>query len=217
MCWSPRNSPPPSVLAWYLFALGNCVEFAVVLQFMAWMQWSLGDLIAASFVVWTFMYALAGCYHGLVHDTPRQESMRDPLLARSEAASGAVEEEKYCGLHSHLVCLSWPCFFCIVCCPVDTKSTDEETSAQCISHNFRTEPSPLTLATCAGTVETTLSAFSGVSGLSWCASRSTCAKEAVVKRPQARPLLTRGWGVVATLQNHSPWVRSDHSWAKGLN
>ena len=137
MCWSPRNSPPPSVLAWYLFALGNCVEFAVVLQFMAWMQWSLGDLIAASFVVWTFMYALAGCYHGLVHDTPRQESMRDPLLARSEAASGAVEEEKYCGLHSHLICLSWPCFFCIVCCPLDTKSTDEETSVQCISHNFR--------------------------------------------------------------------------------
>ena len=73
-----------------------------------WMEWSWGGFIVVSFVAGSFVYALAGCYHGLVHDT-RQEPTQDPLLARSEAESGAAEEEKYCGLYSHMLCMSWPC------------------------------------------------------------------------------------------------------------
>ena len=210
--WSPQNSPPPNGHLRCLFALGYCVQLAAAVAVMALMKWPFGDLIEVSFVVGSFAYALAGCYHGLVHDTPRQEPTQDPLLARSEAESGAAEEENYCGLYSHMLCLSWPCFFCIVCCPVDTKSTDEETSAQCISRSSRAWPLRLTLATCAGTAETTLRSFSGAAGLSSCAARSTCAKGAALKgRPRARPLM---WsGVAATLRNHSPWVRSDRSWA----
>ena len=113
------------------------MQLAAAVAVMALMKWPFGDLIEVSFVVGSFAYALAGCYHGLVHETPRQEPTQDPLLARSEAESGAGEEENYCGLYSHMLCLSWPCFFCIVCCPVDTKSTDEETSAQCISRSSR--------------------------------------------------------------------------------
>ena len=208
--WSPQNSPQPNGHLRCLFALGYCMQLAAAVAVMALMEWPFGDLIEVGFVVGSFAYALAGCYHGLVRETPRQEPTQDPLLARSEAESGAAEEEKYCGLHSHMLCLSWPYFFCIVCCPVDTKSTDEETSAQCTSRSSRAWPLRLTLATCAGTTETTLRAFSGASGLSWCAARSTCAKGAPLEgRPRARPLM---WsGVAATLRNHSPWDRSDRT------
>ena len=208
MC-GPQNSPRPSGLLICLCALGALGQLAVAVAVKTWMEWSWGGFIVVSFVAGSFVYALAGCYHGLVHDT-RQEPTQDPLLARSEAESGAAEEEKYCGLYSHMLCMSWPCFFCIVCCPVDTKSTDEETSAQCTSRSSRAWPLRLTLATCAGTTETTLRAFSGASGLSWCAARSTCAKGAPLEgRPRARPLM---WsGVAATLRNHSPWDRSDRT------
>jgi len=137
--WSPQNSPQPGGDVWCLFMVGYCAQFAaavtvaVVAPGSTW-----GNLVQIGFAygfAWLCVYAVVGCYAGLVHDS--QEPTQDPLLARSEAERGAAEEEKYCGLHSHMLCLSWPCFFCIVCCPVDTKSTDEETSAQCISRSSR--------------------------------------------------------------------------------
>ena len=203
--WSPQNSPQPGGDVWCLFMVGYCAQFAAAVTVAVQAPGSTwGNLVQIGFAyagAWTCVYAVVGCYAGLVHDS--QEPTQDPLLARSEAESGAAEEEKYCGLHSHMLCLSWPCFFCIVCCPVDTKSTDEETSAQCTSRSSRAWPLRLTLATCAGTTETTLRAFSGASGLSWCAARLTCAKGAPLEgRPRARPLM---WsGVAATLRNHSP-------------